>query len=197
MKIRQYRWWHGVAFYAGIQLAQWALRTAARNLIEDASVQHETNRETYQSQRLPLFAPPGIAFPIAWSINCTSLVACGLHVLNLPADTLDPAQAQGRTRFLQLQAASWFLFALFDTAYFGLRSPINAAIVTAAYTGTTAASLHVALRQMRDPRTAILLATTLAWLALANPVAFAQAAWNPDPFWKTKAFATPPAGWEK
>ncbi len=142
-------------------------------------------------ERLPIFAPPGAAFPIAWSINSASSIAGGLHVLNMPVET------EGRTEFLRLQAAAWSLFALFETAYFGLRSPINAALVTFAYTGVTVASLDVALRRMEDRRVALSLATTLAWLALANPVAVAQAAWNYDPFWKAGPFGTPPPGWEK
>ena len=98
---------------------------------------------------------------------------------------------------MRLQAAAWSLFALFDPAYFGLRSPINAALVTFAYSAVTAASLDVALRRMHDSRTALSLATTAAWLALANPVGAAQAAWNHDQFWGIGPLIEPPPKWVK
>jgi hypothetical protein len=39
--------------------------------------------------------------------------------------------------------------------------------------------------------------TTIAWLALANPVGVAQALWNRDPFWGIESLAEPPRGWVK
>ncbi len=192
MKARRYKWWHGVAFYVGIQAAQWGLRAAAQRLTDEhGAATRNDDRESYKAQRLPVFAPPGAAFPIAWAINSVSAIAGGLYVLNLSRRT------EGRTEFLRLQAGAWCLFALFNTAYFGLRSPINAALVTFAYTGVTAASLDVALRRMHDPTAALSLGTTAAWLVIANPVALAQAAWNQDPFWNAGPFAKPPRGWEK
>ena len=181
-----------MAFYAGVQVAQWGIRAAVRKLRDgqgrDAG---ENDRASYRSQKLPVFAPPGVAFPIAWGINSVSAIAGGLHVLNLPED------AEGRAEFLRLQTTAWCLFALFNTAYFELKSPINAALVTFAYSGVTVASLAVAVRRMEDGCAARSLATTVAWLALANPVAVTQAAWNRDPFWNVGPFVEPPAGWEK
>lgn len=192
MTSKKFRWWHGVAFYAGVQVAQWGLRLAVRRLRnEKGRGGRENDRESYRAQRLPVFAPPGVAFPIAWGINSVSLVASGLHVLNLPED------AAGRGEFLRLQATAWCLFALFNTAYFELRSPINAALVTFAYSGVTVASLAVAVSRMEDGCAARSLATTMAWLALANPLAVTQAAWNRDPFWNAGPFLAPPPGWEK
>ncbi len=192
MKHKRYPWWYGLAFYAGVQMAQWGLRTAARRWTDEGEGRsRKQNREAYRAQRLPVFAPPGVAFPVAWTINSVSAIAGGLYVLNLSPRT------KGRAEFLRLQLAAWCLFALFDTAYFGLRSPINAALVTFAYTGVTAASIDVAWRRMHDPTAALSLATTGAWLALANPVAVAQAAWNHDPFWEAGPFCEPPKGWEK
>jgi tryptophan-rich sensory protein len=130
-------------------------------------------------------------FPVAWSINCCCAIAGGIYVLNLSR------HKRGRTKFLVLQSTAWGLFVLFDTAYFGLRSPMNAAAVTLGYTAVTAASIDTAVREMREPRAALALATTAAWLALANPLAIAQAAWNRDPFWKVGPFCEPPQGWEK
>ncbi len=192
MKNKRYRWWYGVAFYVGVQAAQLALRIAVRRAREARTDgARKDDRASYEAKRLPVYAPPGIAFPIAWSINSVSLIAGGLHVLNLPEDT------EGRAEFLRLQAAAWALFSLFDTAYFGLQSPINAALVTFGYSAVTVATLAVALRQMQDRKAVFSLATTVAWLALANPVAVSQAAWNYDPFWDAGPFAAPPKGWEK
>ncbi len=174
-------------FYAGVQVVRVALQAAVRGLGTD----HERDRKFYKKQRLPVFAPPTVAFPIAWSINSVAAISGGLHVLNLPPHT------EGRTEFLRLQAAAWALFASFETAYFGLRSPINAALVTYAYTAVTAASLDIAWRRMHD-RTAVLsLAPTAVWLTLAHPVGTLQAVWNYDPFWKVGPLAEPQKRWLK
>ncbi len=181
-----------MAFYAGIQLAQWGIRAATRKLNERrGAASRDDDRASYAMQRLPVFAPPGAAFPIAWSINSVSAIAGGLYVLNLSC------WKKGRKEFLWLQAGAWTLFALFNAAYFELRSPINAAAVTFAYTGVTVASINTALWKMKEPKAALALATTLAWLAIANPVAVAQAAWNYDRFWNVGPFCEPPEGWEK
>jgi benzodiazapine receptor len=190
MSNKKFRWWQGVAFYAGVQAAQWGLRLAVRKLREQENGTHRSNDpETYRAQRLPKYAPPPAAFPIAWSINSLSTIAGGLYVLNLHRRT------PGRTQFLTSQAAAWVLFAAFSTAYFELESPINAAAVTAAYTAATTVSLHAACVKMQDKRAAASLLTTLAWLLLANPLGLTQAAWNYDPFWKAGPFLEPPAGW--
>lgn len=197
MEKRRYRWWHGVIFYAGVQVAQMALRATVRRARNRQPIDARSeatgtrDRESYKSERLPVYAPPAIAFPIAWSINCASSIAGGLHVLNLPEET------EGRVEFLRLQVSAWALFSLFNTAYFELRSPINAALVTFAYSAVTVTSLAVALRRMEDRTAAFSLATTIAWLMLANPLAATQAAWNHDPFWKAGPFLVPPQGWEK
>ena len=89
------------------------------------------------------------------------------------------------------------LYSLFQAAYFGLRSPINAEVVTVLYSAATFASARVSLTTMKDPKAAAFLATTIAWLALANPVGLSVAAWNYDPLWKVGPFLEPKAGWVK
>lgn len=190
MKKNRYPWWHGLVFYAGVQVGMWALRRAARHWTREDEPSGQHDRSLYRSMRLPAFAPPGWAFPVAWSINSACLIAGGLFVLNLSRRT------RGRTRFLSSQGAAWAFFILFDTAYFGLRSPINAALVTFAYTGATAGSAVVAVRGLRRPQILWALASTLAWLALANPLAITQALWNRDPFWNVGPFLAPPAAEE-
>jgi benzodiazapine receptor len=188
--LQRFRWWHGAAFYIGVQGLMFALRSAARSYTGQTG-SREQDREFYRSERLPVFAPPPAAFPIAWGINSVCAVAGGVHVLNLPRRTA------GRAEFLRLQGLAWILFAAFDGAYFGLRSPVNAALVTVAYSAATAASLDVAIRRMKDPYAALSLATTVAWLLLANPVGLAQAAWNHDPFWNTGPLVEPKSEWVK
>lgn len=192
MARKRFQWWHGLAFYAGVQVVRLGLRMATRKYGEHRgwSVDRD-DRASYGAKRLPVFAPPGIAFPIAWTINSVCSIAGGLYVLNLSR------WKKGRREFLCLQAGAWVLFAMFDPAYFGLRSPINAAAVTFAYTGVTIASINVALCKMKEPKAACSLATTMAWLAIANPVAVAQAAWNYDPFWDAGPLSDPPRRWLK
>jgi tryptophan-rich sensory protein len=187
---KKFKWWHGLAFYAGVQLVRVALRSAAHAL-SGRPQSRKLDRRFYRSQRLPVFAPPPVAFPIAWSINSVSAIAGGLQVLNLPPGT------DGRAEFLRWQGASWILYAGFEAAYFSLRSPINSALVTVAYTAATAKSVQIALTRLKDPRVAMSLGTTAAWLLLANPVGITQAAWNRDPFWKTGALVRPPRNWIK
>jgi hypothetical protein len=120
----KYQWWHGLAFYAGIQFGSWALKVAARKLSG-----REEDRAMYPAENLPAFAPPP-------------------------------------------------------------------AVVTLLYTAATASSVCAAW-EMRDPWAARSLATTVAWLALANPVGLTTAAWNRDPFWDVGPMTEPPPGWTK
>ena len=186
MRRSRYQWWHGVLFYVGVQAVSFLLKKAVETSAQGSA---QPQDEGYVSDRVPVFAPPRIAFPIAWTLNSVSAIAGGIYVLNLPTHT------EGRSRFLQFQCAAWTLYALFQAAYFGLRSPINAEIVTVLYTGATVASADAALRTMRDPIAGSSLAPTLAWLALANPVGLASAAWNYDPFWKAGPLVEPKACW--
>ena len=154
-------------------------------------VSRKRDRQFYSSERLPVFAPPSAAYPIAWTINSVCAIAGGLYVLNLRPET------EGRSEFLRLQGAAWALFTTFDAAYFGLRSPINAAGITILYSAATVASFDVAARRLRDPLAAVSLAPTLAWLVLANPVGITQALWNRDAFWKAGPFLKPSRRWLK
>ena len=185
----RYRWWHGVLFYAGAQAVSAGLNLLARRATRGRASSGE--RSLYRTARLPRFAPPVPAFPIAWTINSACAITGGLHVLNLPRRT------RGRDEFLRWQGAAWALYSVFQAAYFGLRSPINAEIVTVLYSAATVASAEAALRRMRDPWAAASLGTTLAWLALANPVGFATALWNHDPFWNAGPFREPRPEWVK
>lgn len=175
MSKRKFTWWEGALFFAGVQLAQWGIRAAVRRSLKVPT--SRVDRSFYRRQKQPVFAPPGAAFPIAWTINSVCAIAGSVHVLN----TRSGAE---RRSYLRGQGVAWALFAVFNTAYFELRSPINAAAVTAGYSLATAASLRAALR-MGDRRAALSLLPTSLWLMLANPVALTTAAWNKDQFWGT------------
>lgn len=163
-----------MAFYAGVRLASWALSRAARRYarargLPAARGSREAPAIFYRRQKLPWFAPPPEAFPIAWSINSAGLIAAGLRALNLPRTR------PGRCAFLALQAAGWGLFASFDAAYIELRSRRNAAGVTLPYAALIWASLRLALKPLRDRRLAWELAPVSAWMLLAVPLSLAQA----------------------
>jgi tryptophan-rich sensory protein len=79
---------------------------------------------------------------------------------------------------LSLQGASWFLFSTFAWVYFKKKSPILAFVWTAAMWLLTIASVLLSLKN--DRKITLSLATLLAWLTLATPVAAYQAARNPD-----------------
>jgi tryptophan-rich sensory protein len=188
----RYRWWHGVLFYGAVRAAAYGLKAASSAWTNRRTVPTgEEDHAMYEAERLPAFAPPPLAYPVAWGINSVCAIYGGLHVLNLPENT------PGRAQFLRGQGAAWVLFSMFEAAYFGLRSPINAAAVTTLYTAATAASLDAAWRRMQDSKAALSLASTAAWLVLANPVGLTQAAWNRDPLWHAGPFAEPDPRWLK
>jgi tryptophan-rich sensory protein len=179
-KRRKYHWWEGLLFYAAVQTTAAGIRAGVRRA--RAAGSGSADQELYRKQRLPGFAPPAWAFPVAWTINSICATAGGLHVLN------SSPHRRGRREFLRYQAAAWGLYALFTTAYFELDSPLNGAAVTFAYTAATAGSIRSAWR-MKDRAAVISLLPTAAWLTLANPLAFYVAAANPDRFWGTPALA--------
>ena len=70
-----------------------------------------------------------------------------------------PKNAMGRNTFLALQGASWINYTLFNAAYFSLRSPINAFILTLSMFALTILSGCVAIFRLRDTWVALSLAT--------------------------------------
>lgn len=166
--MKRWKWWHGALFLAGIGVMQGALMSTVRGSGDNG---------LYKKARLPKFAPPPAAFPIAWGVNALSLTAGLVRALNLPDER------EGRHAYIRWQMAAWALFVLFNPAYFGLRSPINAAAITLLYSIATAESAAIAIGDLKDAPVAISLATTCAWLCVAAPLSIAQAAMNRDEFW--------------
>ncbi|SRR6266566_8196994 len=103
-------------------------------------------------------------------------------------------ETPGRRSYLALQAASWVDFVLFNAAYFSLRSPLNALVLTLAMFILTMVSGVVAIFQLKDTRVALSLATLFLWLIVALTAATFQAMWNADDLYKVGPFVKPREG---
>src|SRR6266704_7180281 len=103
-------------------------------------------------------------------------------------------ETPGRRSYLALQAASWVDFVLFNAAYFSMRSPLNALLLTLAMFLLTIASSLVAIFQLKDTRVALSLATLFLWLIVALTAATFQALWNYDDLYQAGPFVKPSAG---
>ncbi len=180
----RWRWYHGVTFYVLAQTVSFGLAglvSVARGNRRDRS----NDQPYYRNQRQVRIAPPGWVFGPAWTINNISTLYGNLRALNLPENT------PGRNTFLGLQAASWVTYGLFSAAYFSLRSPLNAAVITLSMFGLTIASLLVSIFQLKDTKIALSLATLFLWLTLASVLATTQALWNYDDFYDIGPFVEP------
>lgn len=179
---------HGVLIYAGIQAATFGLNALARRVNKN---NQEDVEQFYKKQKQPIFAPPTWAFAPAWTLNNALCIYALLRVLNMPENRA------GRDEFLALQIFSWADFALFSGASFGLRSNYNGAVLTNLYLVLTLASLAVAIRKLKDPKTAVSLSTLTLWLGIASPLSLTIAAWNGDEFYGAEPIAEPSPNWVK
>ncbi|GCE10865.1 tryptophan-rich sensory protein [Tengunoibacter tsumagoiensis] len=185
----QWRWYHGLAFYAIVQvltfstsaLVSVAVGNKGKNLRETVFGDTSYFRHLKQAK----IAPPSWFFAPAWTINNLSVIAGTLHVLNLPRET------RGRNAYLALQAATWLDFIAFNAAYFSLRSPINAFVLTVLFFLLTLASGFVAIFRLKDTRVALSLATLFIWLIVATTAATAQMLWNKDELYEVGPFVKP------
>jgi tryptophan-rich sensory protein len=139
----------------------------------------------FKSLKQVTVTPPSWAFGPAWTINNISVIWGTLRVLNKPPRT------DGREAYLALQGLSWLNFVAFNAAYFSLRSPINAFLLTLSMFVLTILSGFVALFRLRDSRVALSLATLFLWLLIALTAASFQAVWNHDEFYNLGPFASP------
>ena len=189
---RRWRWYHGVIFYTMVQ----GLTFGLSGLVSLArGNQGKSVREAlfgdvsyFQELKQSLITPPSWAFGPAWLVNNVSVLWGTWQVLNKPKLT------PGRSAYLALQGASWVDFVLFNAAYFSLRSPLNALVLTLAMFLLTIMSAVVAIFQLRDSKVALSLATLFLWLIVALTAATFQALWNADDFYKVGPFVEPRAG---
>ena len=196
--IKPWRWYHGVLLFGVVNLAGGILSSIVKKSGGNSGVSpiealtsSDDNKNYYLNLRQPVFSPPSAVFPIVWAVNNALVILGILRVLSKPRDT------PGRARYLTLQAASLTDFVVFNAAFFGLRSPVNAALLTAVYLGLTLESGRVALVELKDEKVALSLATLLPWLLLAMPTSAAIALWNQDEFYSLEPAIKPASEWEK
>lgn len=186
---RYWRWYHGVAFYAIVQVLTFGLSgltSAARgHRGKNAREAIFGDVSYFRVLKQSVVAPPSWVFGPAWTVNNVCAIWGLLRVLNKPAGT------PGRAEYLSLQGATWLDFVLFNAAYFSLRSPINALILTVIFFALTIASGVVALFRLKDSAAALALATTFVWLIIALTAATFQALWNHDDFYDAGPFTAP------
>ena len=185
----QWRWYHGLAFYAVVQLLTFGLASLTSIISGNRG---ETLRDNvfgnvsyFSSLKQSIFTPPSWAFGPAWTINNFFAIWGALAVLNKPKGT------PGRTEYLALQGATWLNFVIFNAAYFSLRSPLNALVLTLVFAGLTVSSAFVAIFRLKDTKVALSLATLLVWLTVAATAATAQALWNRDDLYNVGPFTEP------
>jgi translocator protein len=159
---RHFRLWHAVVIFI------------AANALSVLPAGLNGNEAFYNNFVRPAIAPPDWLFAPMWLfLNITSLIALGF-VAN--ADR----KSALRRAFLWLEGIGWVLFALFNTLYFGLKSPVLGAVDTAA--GLVIGLASLALSWRLDLRAFWLIGLRIVWLLLATFVSVWVAVNNADPF---------------
>lgn len=158
----RFKWWYCVIIYV------------IANGIGFLPAGFNGNEAFYNNFQQPALAPPDWMFAPAWFINnVTSLVALYI-VVNKPVDT------PGRKKVISLEVATWILYAVFTSLYFGLKSPVLGAIDTAA--GFMLSVMSLVITPRISKKAAWLLVPRVAWLALATYVSIWIAINNKDVF---------------
>jgi tryptophan-rich sensory protein len=189
---QRWRWYHALAFYIVVQVLTFGLSglvsLARGNRGKSLREAAFGDVSYFQQLKQARITPPSWAFGPAWLINNISVLWGTWEVLNKPKET------PGRRSYLALQAVSWVDFVLFNAAYFSLRSPLNALVLTLAMFILTMVSGVVAIFQLKDTRVALSLATLFLWLIVALTAATFQAVWNADDLYKVGPFVKSRAG---
>ena len=177
----RWRWYHAVTFYVVVQILTFGLsglvslaRGNRGQSLREAAFGDVSYFERLKQVKI---TPPSWAFGPAWLVNNVSVLWGTWQVLN------KSQQTPGRTAYLALQGVSWVDFVLFNAAYFSLRSPLNALVLTFVMFLLTIVSGLVALS----------LATLFIWLIVALTAALFQALWNKDDFYQVGPFVEPRA----
>ena len=187
----RWRWYHLAIFYVVVQVLTFGLsglvslaRGNRGQSLREAAFGDVSYFERLKQVKI---TPPSWAFGPAWLVNNVSVLWGTWQVLN------KPQQMPGRTAYLALQGVSWVDFVLFNAAYFSLRSPLNALVLTFVMFLLTIVSGLVALFRLKDTRVALSLATLFIWLIVALTAALFQALWNKDDFYQVGPFVEPRA----
>lgn len=160
----RYRWWHGALFFGAVTALS-ALSSGRRNSRKE--------QELYEQEKLPVWAPPGVVFPLVWPLNNAALVWGGVRLLN--ASKTQPH----RNRMLALQAAQWALYVSYGKVYFGWRSPVLSAVWTLADFAVSGLGLAWS-RRSGDARLPLAYLPITAWTGFASTVALYDALRNRD-----------------
>jgi translocator protein len=155
-------WWYAVIIFF------------AANILSILPAGFNGDEAFYNNFKLPVIAPPDWLFAPMWLfLNITSLIALWM-VANSPS--LIPRHKL----FLWLEGVAWVLFAVFNTLYFWMKSPVLGAIDTALGLAVGLASLWVCFGL--NKRAALLILPRILWLLLATYVSMFVAFNNVDPF---------------
>ncbi len=166
--IRRFRWWHA------------ALIFVAANVLSVLPAGYNGDEAFYNAFKLPAVAPPDWLFAPMWLfLNVTSLIALA-RVANATMKT------KTHVAVYVLEGVGWVLFAIFNTLYFGLGSPVLGAVDTAAGLVIGIASFACCLTV--DRRAAGLILPRVLWLVLATYVSVWVGLNNPDPFFGPGGF---------
>lgn len=144
------------------------------NLISAAPAGYNGEETFYNNSKLPELAPPDWLFPPVWLFNnITSLIALSL-IANMEKDTIY------RKGFITSETIGWILFSFFSILYFGLKSPVFAAIDTGLGLVVVSASLYFSYKINRKAFWYIM--PRFLWLVLATYVSIYVAVVNKDEF---------------
>jgi translocator protein len=145
---RAFPWWYAVIIFV------------VANAISILPAGYNGDEVFYNNFVRPSVAPPDWLFAPMWLfLNITSLIA-----LWLVANT-QPFTSRHKL-FITLEGIGWVLFAIFNTLYFWMGSPVLGAIDTAAGLVVGLASLGMCFTLNR--RAAVLIFFRVVWLLLAT-----------------------------
>ncbi|MGL4608998.1 MAG: TspO/MBR family protein [Trueperaceae bacterium] len=162
-KLKQkFPWWYAVIIFV------------VANAISILPAGYNGDEVFYNNFQQPSIAPPDWLFAPTWLFfNITSLIAL-VRIANAKPFTLQHRWVMG------LEFLGWILFAMFNTLYFGLKSPVLGAVDTTLAFAVGLPSLLLSFRL--DRTAAILILFRILWLALATYVSVYVALNNIDPF---------------
>jgi translocator protein len=159
---RAFPWWYAVIIFV------------IANAISILPAGYNGDEVFYNNFVRPSVAPPDWLFAPMWLfLNITSVIAFWLVANSQPFTS--------RHRLVMgLEAVGWVLFAIFNTLYFWMGSPILGAIDTAL--GLVVGVMSLAVCWTIHRRAALLILPRILWLLLATYVSVYVASNNVDTF---------------